>query len=77
MSKVLDPTDLFTGGSSVIGPDGEYIAGHVYGLEPLVINIDIRQTIAYKYDLDVAGHYGRPDILKLSVNREGDRRCSR
>ncbi|KAH7144682.1 carbon-nitrogen hydrolase, partial [Fusarium sp. MPI-SDFR-AT-0072] len=58
-------TDLFTGGSSVIGPDGEYIVGPLYGPEPLIVDIDIGQTIAYKHDLDVAGHYGRPDIFKL------------
>ncbi|KAF4454876.1 hypothetical protein F53441_2669 [Fusarium austroafricanum] len=66
--------DLFTGGSSVIGPDGEYIAGPVYGPEPLVVDIDLGQTIAFKHDLDVAGHYSRPDIFQLLVNREGSRR---
>ncbi|KAJ4005919.1 hypothetical protein NW752_001162 [Fusarium irregulare] len=66
--------DLFTGGSSVIGPDGEYIAGPVYGPEPLIADIDIGDTIAYKHDLDVAGHYGRPDVFELLVNRESDRR---
>lgn len=72
--KGAGSADLFMGGSGVIGPDGEYISGPVYGPEPLIVDINIGLTIAYKHDLDVAGHYGRPDIFKLSINREGDRR---
>ncbi|KAL7762714.1 hypothetical protein ACKLNR_009249 [Fusarium oxysporum f. sp. zingiberi] len=64
--KGAGSTDLFTGGASIIGPDGEYIAGPVYGPEPLVVDIDIGQTIAYKHDLDVASHYGRPDMSHLA-----------
>jgi predicted amidohydrolase len=62
--------DLFPGGSGVIGPDGMYVAGPVYGPEPVVVDIDIGLTLGYKHDLDVAGHYERPDIFKLSVNRD-------
>ncbi|KAK7222930.1 hypothetical protein V2G26_010933 [Clonostachys chloroleuca] len=68
--KGVGAKDLFPGGSGVIGPDGEYIVGPVLGPEPVVVDVDLSQTIAYKHDLDVAGHYKRPDIFRLSVNRE-------
>ncbi|KAF4946476.1 hypothetical protein FGADI_11114 [Fusarium gaditjirri] len=72
--KGAGSTHLFIGGSSVIGRDGEYIAGPGSDTESWVVAIDIGHTIAYKHDLDVARHYGRPDIFKLLVNGEGDGR---
>lgn len=61
--------DGFTGGSGVIGPDGEYRVGPVWGDAAVVADIDLSETIAYKHDLDVAGHYDRPDIFEWKVNR--------
>jgi predicted amidohydrolase len=61
----------FNGGSGVIGPDGEYIVGPIFGPDPVIADIDLSQTIAYKHDLDVAGHYDRPDILRWSIERRG------
>lgn len=72
--KGVGSNDLLTGGSSVIGPNGEYLAGPMHGPEPVVVDIELGQTIEYKHDLDVAGHYSRPDIFKLCVNREREGR---
>jgi len=62
-------TELIRGGSVIISPLGEVLAGPVYGREAvLVADIDTEDTIRGKYDLDVVGHYARPDIFSLKVD---------
>ena len=61
---------LLNGGSAVIAPDGSYVVGPVYGKEKLIVaEIDTEQTIRESLTLDVAGHYSRPDVFELIVNR--------
>ncbi len=66
----LAPDDvLIRGGSCIIGPLGEVLAGPVFDQEAILIaDIDRGQIARGKYDLDVCGHYARPDIFKLAVN---------
>ncbi|AHK71128.1 nitrilase [Gluconobacter oxydans] len=62
-------TVLIRGGSIIVSPLGEIIAGPVYDREAiLTADIDLEDIIRAKYDLDVAGHYARPDIFSLRVN---------
>jgi len=62
-------TVLIRGGSVIIGPMGDVLAGPVYDREAVITaDIDIEDTIRGKYDLDVVGHYARPDIFRLEVN---------
>jgi predicted amidohydrolase len=64
------PEELCHGGSAVIGPDARFIAGPVYGCETIVYaDIDLDRIPEEKQLLDVAGHYSRPDVFSLSVNR--------
>jgi nitrilase len=47
------------------------LAGPVYGREAvLTADIDLDDTIRGKYDLDVAGHYARPEVFTLTVNEK-------
>ncbi len=66
-----DPaTVLIRGGSVIVSPMGEVLAGPLYGEEGmLVAEVDPADCIRGKYDLDVAGHYARPDVFRLQVNR--------
>jgi len=60
---------LIRGGSCIIGPLGEVLAGPTFDGEAiLTADIDQRQIARGKYDLDVCGHYARPDVFKLVVN---------
>ncbi|BBZ22781.1 carbon-nitrogen hydrolase family protein [Mycolicibacter hiberniae] len=64
------PTDLIRGGSVIVSPLGEVLAGPVYGAETLLVaDLDLDDQIRGKYDLDVTGHYARPDVFTLTVDR--------
>lgn len=60
---------LIGGGSMIVGPLGDVIAGPLEreaGL--LTALIDRADLIKARYDLDVVGHYARPDIFSLHVD---------
>ncbi len=65
-----DPaTVLIRGGSVIVNPLGEVLAGPVYDREAvLTADIDPADRVRGKYDLDVVGHYARPDVFRLSVD---------
>jgi nitrilase len=55
---------LGRGGACVVSPYGEVVAGPLYGEEGiLVADCDLRATLHVKRYFDVAGHYGRADVL--------------
>jgi predicted amidohydrolase len=57
------------GGSMIIGPGAEVLAGPVDNKETLVIaEIDPEKSAQESMTLDVSGHYSRPDVFKLVVN---------
>jgi hypothetical protein len=52
-----------------VSPLGEILAGPLYGAEQtLLAEIDLAEIIRGKFDLDVVGHYARPDVFELRVN---------
>ena len=59
-----------SGGTCVAGPDGEWIVAPVNGGEQLVVaTIEHRRVREERQNFDAAGHYARPDVLQLHVNR--------
>lgn len=65
-----DPTTvLMTGGSCIVNPFGEFLAGPVFDRNDILIaDIDLAEITRGKYDFDATGHYARPDIFRLTVN---------
>lgn len=58
------------GGSGIAGPDGRWLTGPVYGGEQLVMaDIDLDRITEEQLVLDTAGHYNRPDVFSLHVDR--------
>lgn len=63
--------DVITPGrSAIVNPMGEIIAGPLEGREGmLTAEIDLADIPRGKFDFDVTGHYARPDVFQLIVNR--------
>lgn len=63
------PEILSRGGSVIISPMGEVIAGPLYDQEGvLYASLDMSAIARGKLDFDVVGHYARPDVFQLHVN---------
>ncbi len=82
VTKVMYPADLeglddlnelpeimCRGGSAIISPFGEVLAGPLYDQEGILFaDLDLAEIARGKFDFDVAGHYARPDVFQLVVN---------
>lgn len=61
---------LINGGSVIVGPLGDVLAGPLLGESGLLCaQIDMDDLVRARYDLDVVGHYSRPDIFELVVDK--------
>lgn len=59
------------GNSCIINPKGELMAGPVAMKEEIIYaDIDLSMIPAAKRMFDIAGHYARPDVFKLVLNRK-------
>ncbi|MEU7789896.1 carbon-nitrogen hydrolase family protein [Amycolatopsis sp. NPDC049159] len=61
--------DPFRGGSVIVGPLGDVLAGPLRDAEGLITaEIDREEIVAARHSLDVSGHYARPDVFSLTVD---------
>ena len=66
------PEIMCRGGSAIISPLGDVLAGPLYDQEGILYaDLDMIQVARGKLDFDVVGHYARPDVFQLLVN-EGE-----
>ena len=65
-----DPeTVMMRGGSAIISPLGKILAGPDFSGETILYaELDTADVMKAKYDFDVTGHYGRPDVFQLRVD---------
>jgi len=73
LSAILDKGNdmLANGGSCIAGPDGKWIVEPVADEEKLIVaTLDHKRVREERQNFDPAGHYSRPDVTQLTVNRE-------
>ena len=59
------------GDSAIVDPDGKFLAEPVSEREEILYaEVDPRNFLGPRFQLDTGGHYARPDIFELTVRRE-------
>jgi nitrilase len=62
------PDVLCRGGSVIVSPLGEVLAGPVWEEERILrARLELRQVTRARFDFDPAGHYARPDVFRFEV----------
>jgi nitrilase len=69
LRELLDGHEVIgRGGSAILAPDGSYLAGPLYGEEGILYaELDPARLVEARQRFDPAGHYHRPDVLRLDV----------
>jgi nitrilase len=63
------PEIMCRGGSAIVSPLGEVLAGPLYDQEGILYaDLDLAQVAGGKFDFDVVGHYARPDVFELRID---------
>ena len=62
-------TVMMRGGSAIVGPLGNILAGPDFSGETILYaDLDRMDVARGKYDFDATGHYARPDVFQLVVD---------
>lgn len=67
------PEIMSKGGSVIIGPDGKILAGPLVDKAGILYaDLNLSDIPKNRYEFDVIGHYARPDVFRLLVNKESE-----
>ena len=78
MELAARPEVMCRGGSAIVSPLGEVLAGPLFGGDGLLTaDLDLGEVARSRLDFDVIGHYARPDVFRLHVNERPARSVAR
>lgn len=64
------PEGFYNGGSCIVAPDGSWLVEPRVGEEALLVaELDPARVAAARHSIDPAGHYARPDVFAVTVDR--------
>jgi nitrilase len=64
------PEGFYNGGSCIAAPDGSWLVEPRVGEEGLIIaGVDPARIASARYSFDPTGHYARPDVFEVTVDR--------
>ena len=70
----LAPEEMCRGGSAILSPLGDYLAGPLYGREGILYaDLDPDAIAGARFDFDPVGHYARPDVFTFAVDERAQR----
>jgi nitrilase len=71
LRELLEGVEILgRGGSAILAPDGSYLAGPLYDDEAILYaDLDPQRLFEERQRFDPAGHYHRPDLLRLEFGR--------
>lgn len=72
LEKILEqaPPILANGGSCIAGPDGEWIVPPILDKEGVFVQeINFNRILEERQNFDPSGHYSRPDVTQLTLNK--------
>jgi nitrilase len=65
------PEILADGGSCIAAPDGQWIVEPCVDQEILIVEtLDFNRVLEERQNFDLSGHYSRPDVTQLHINRK-------
>jgi nitrilase len=64
------PAGFYSGGSCIVAPDGSWVVEPTPDKEGLIVaEVDPARIAAARYSFDPTGHYARPDVFNVTVDR--------
>ncbi|MEO0580731.1 MAG: carbon-nitrogen hydrolase family protein [Bacteroidota bacterium] len=69
--RAVVPDFMANGGSCVAAPDGSWVIEPIAAQETLAVaTLDEKMILRERHNFDPSGHYSRPDVFQLKVNRD-------
>lgn len=64
---------MLDGGSCIVAPGGSWVVEPTVGAQGLIVaEIDPARIASARYSFDPTGHYARPDVFEMTVDRRQD-----